>query len=201
MAPVIIPDLQPEIENGFPLKVKTAKESSPGESCVVRRASCVMSCPFVRMRESSNFAPCHVLLCPFVSLRLRILNNKWVSLAFLHARFSIKLEVTEGNYVGHPFFNFIDLPLMTFPSTLVLDRPTVNESGKEILFISIISLLPAYYPSLTPSTPLPTTITPRLTPSTPLPAAVTPVTPLPPVLHRQCNAQLREATTFPSSQK
>jgi len=29
MAPVIIPELQPEIENGFPLKVKTAKESSP----------------------------------------------------------------------------------------------------------------------------------------------------------------------------
>ena len=69
MAPVIIPDLQPEIENGFPLKVKTAKESSPGESCVVRRASrhvLLLGCVI------PNVAPCHVLLCPFVSLRLRL---------------------------------------------------------------------------------------------------------------------------------
>merc|ERR1712096_129169 len=31
MAPVVIPDLQPEVENGFPLKFKTAKESSPAQ--------------------------------------------------------------------------------------------------------------------------------------------------------------------------
>merc|ERR1712131_285830 len=30
MAPVVIPDISPEIDNGFPLRVKSAKESSPG---------------------------------------------------------------------------------------------------------------------------------------------------------------------------